>query len=450
MKNLKFFFLLIIICFVAACRKDIPLDQSTGSDDGYNSMRCNPLQVKIAVVSDIHYMSPSLLKNGAANGTAFQTYLMYDPKLLEFSDPIFKKVISQLKRDKPDILLIPGDLTKDGEKVCHEAVAYMLEQLADCGIKVYVIPGNHDINNPEAAAYNGDNASKTPTIQADDFSRIYGNFGYKNAIYRDPNSLSYVCQPYHGLWILGIDDCEYYDNTDVAIVAGKIKPETMTWILGKLQEAKQKHIKVLSMMHHGIVEHYVGEETLDPGYVTTGYETNGPLLMNAGLKIMFTGHYHANDITMLGAEGSDVLYDIETGSLVTPPSPYRVITLTNTGINISTNRVTSINCTLPGGMSFTDYSNAFLSAHLDGYFTAFLNADPPVGYGVPEDVAAYIAPQFRNAMMAHYAGDESITTEEQAADDWINNNVSDALGSALQSLWHDLPPADNQVHLYLK
>ena len=439
-----------MICVVAACKKDFLADETSKvTDDGYNALKNNPLQLKIAVMSDIHYMSPSLLKNGAANGDAFLTYLNFDSKLLEYSDPILRDVVLQLKHDKPDIVLIPGDLTKDGEKVSHDAVAGMLQQLADCGIKVNVIPGNHDINNPEARMYNGDKESPAPTINAGDFPKIYGNFGYKDAICRDPNSLTYICQPYRGLWILGIDDCEYYDNTNIAIVAGKIRPETMTWILGKLKEAKQKNITVLSMMHHGIVEHYTGEETLDPGYVTTGYETNGPLLLNAGLKIMFTGHYHANDITLLRTEGGDVLYDIETGSLVTPPSPYRMVTLTKQGMDISTSWITSIDCPLPGGMSFTDYSNAFLSAHLDGYFTYVLNAKYGIPNAAPDYLATYMAPQFRNGMMAHLAGDESISSEEQGLDDWIGNINSD-LGGALYTFWTDLPPADNQLHINLK
>lgn len=446
MKTFKFLLLLLMICFIASCKKDFLSDEtSPARNDGYDAMKCNPLQLKIAVLSDLHYMSPTLLKNGAANGAAFQAYVAADPKLLEYSNPILKKVISQLKRDKPNIVLIPGDLTKDGEKVSHDEVARLLQQLTDCGIKVFVVPGNHDINNPESRAYNGDNESSTPTIQAGDFSKIYGSFGYKNAICRDPNSLSYICQPYKGLWILGIDDCEYYANTDKALVAGLIKPGTMTWILGKLQEAKQKNITVLSLMHHGIAEHYIGQQQLDPGYVTDNYLEDGPKLMAAGLKIMFTGHYHANDITMLGTEGGDVLYDIETGSLVTPPSPYRLITFTKQGMDISTNWVTSINCPLPGGMSFPAYSNAFMCSHFDGYFAYVLHAM----YGVPEDLAAYIAPQFRNGMMAHYAGDEAITTDEQVADDWIGENVSPMLGGVLQSWWYDLPTADNVYHINL-
>jgi predicted MPP superfamily phosphohydrolase len=442
MKKLKFLLLILMIFAVAGCKKDFLADDtSQAMNDSYNALKCKPLQLKIAVISDIHYMSPSLLKNGAANGAAFQAYLAADPKLLEYSDPIFRKVISQLKRDKPDIVLIPGDLTKDGEKVCHEAIAGMLQQLAECGIKVFVIPGNHDINNPEARMYNGDNESKTPTIQASDFPKIYGNFGYKNAIFRDPNSLTYISQPYKGLWILGIDDCKYSLNTNLAIVAGVIKPETMTWILGKMQEARQKNITVLSMMHHGIVEHYTGEQQLDYGYVTDNYLEDGPKLMAAGLKVMFTGHYHANDITMIGAEGS-ALYDIETGSLVTPPSPYRMITLTSNGMDISTRRVTSINCPLPGGMSFPAYSNAFLSGHLDGYFGYVLGAS----YGLDGATATYLAPYFKDGWMAHYAGDETASPELLEA----IGSFPPPLDGALYSIWTDLPPADNQLHINLK
>ena len=120
--------------------------------------------------------------------------------------------------------------------------------------------------------------------------------------------------------------------------------------------------------------------------------------------------------------------------------------MTKNAMDINTSWVTSINCPLPGGVSLTTFSKAFLSDHLDGYFTAFLNGT----YGVPADVAGYIAPQFRNAIMAHFAGDETIWPEEQAADDWVGNNVSPILGGALQNIWHDLPTADNTSHIDLK
>ncbi len=215
--------IILLSLFSSSCTKDHPI--------GKGGVISPYFHLKIAIVSDIHYMDPSLLKNNANTGVAFNAYLDADPKLIEFSDPIFRNAISQIKAEKPDILLIPGDLTKDGERASHQSVVRLIKQISDAHIKVFVVPGNHDINNPEAVTYDGDNASPTPSISAADFSKIYSAYGYGNAIARDPNSLSYVAEPYPSLWILGIDDCEYYDNKDIAIVAGKIKPETMKWAL---------------------------------------------------------------------------------------------------------------------------------------------------------------------------------------------------------------------------
>jgi 3',5'-cyclic AMP phosphodiesterase CpdA len=79
--------------------------------------------LKIAVVSDLHYMAPGLLQGNAAEGTAFMAYLAQDPKLLQNSRDILISTLENLATQHPDILLIPGDLTKDGELVSHNEVA---------------------------------------------------------------------------------------------------------------------------------------------------------------------------------------------------------------------------------------------------------------------------------------------------------------------------------------
>jgi predicted MPP superfamily phosphohydrolase len=429
----------------ASCTKDPMINEPDQINDQINSFKSAMPHMKIAVMSDIHYLDATLLKNGAAEGAAFQTYLNSDPKLIEFSGPILEKAISEIVAAKPDILLIPGDLTKDGEKVSHETMAILLKQISDHGIKVFVIPGNHDINNPEAMAYDGNNSSPTPTISANDFANIYSGFGYKDAISRDVSSLSYVCQPFNKVWILGIDDCKYYLNGTLATVSGVIKEGTMKWIQDRLAEAKKKNITVFAMMHHGIVEHYAGQETLDPGYVTDNWESNADALADAGLRVLFTGHYHANDITMW-ANGNNVLFDIETGSLVTPPSPFRIISMDPNNMYLDTKHITSINIPFPPELDFVSYSNIFMSGHLDGIFTYMLSNNP---YNLPLGTAAEIAPQFRNAIMAHYAGDEHITPEEQAKDDYVGQ-LDPQLGYVLHSLWTDLSPSDNQYSIEMR
>jgi len=442
MKKNLFVRMLPLILIAVSCMKEAPRD---GHFPGRDKTGIPGTQLKIAIVSDIHYMDPSLLKNNAAAGAAFQAYLDQDPKLIEYSDPIFRQCISQIKSEKPDILLIPGDLTKDGEKVSHQAMTFFLKQISDAHIKVFVVPGNHDVNNPEAAQYDGDNATPAPSISAADFSSLYANFGYSNAISRDPNSLSYVNQIYPGLWLMGLDACEYENNQKIAIVAGRLKPQTKQWALQWIAEAKKRHIQIFGMMHHGILEHYTGQNQLDPGYVIDDYETTAHDFTIAGLTIMLTGHYHANDIVSR-TDGDKVLYDIETGSMVTAPSPYRIITLQGNSLDITTHYIRSIAAELPGGLDFPTYSNLFLSGHLDGYI-GYAISNPP--YSLPDELVQMGAPLLRNGFMAHFAGDEKITPAEQLQVDAFGQIVP-PLGDAINSLWTDLPPVDNTLHIKLQ
>lgn len=50
--------------------------------------------------------------------------------------------------------------------------------LSEAGIEVAVIPGNHDINNPDARRYTADGTEKVESITADEFRDIYADFGY--------------------------------------------------------------------------------------------------------------------------------------------------------------------------------------------------------------------------------------------------------------------------------
>jgi predicted MPP superfamily phosphohydrolase len=445
MKNLKFVYLLFLILVVASCAKDQLFDSSDQLPDDASYLKSSSPKLKIAVVSDIHYMSPALLPDDVANNPYFQYYLAKDPKLIALSDPIFREVISELIVEKPDILLIPGDLTKDGELINHEAMSGFLQQLADDGIKVFVVPGNHDINNPEAMTFKGDFPLPVPSVTPEDFESEYENFGYKDALYRDANSLSYINQPFSNLWILGIDACKYDANAGTSDVSGAIKPGTMAWIQEKMAIAREKNITVLAMMHHGIMEHYIGQNSLDPGYVIENYPENVAAFMNAGIRLIFTGHYHANDIVEFSS-GGKTLTDVETGSLVTPLSPYRIMILDDNFIKIDTRHVTGIGVALPGGMDFLTYSHLFLSSHLDGYFSFVLQNN----YGIATDLAEVVAPFLRNASMAHFAGDEKIGPVERKNLNSLAQVAPSFLVYALNSFWTDLPPNDNNIHIKLK
>lgn len=217
-----------------------------------------PSKTVISVISDPHYYAPSL----GTEGAAFDAYLAADRKMIAESDAILQSAIDIVKTEKPNILLVSGDLTKDGEKVSHEAFAAYLADIESTGVKVYVIPGNHDINNPDAMSYAGNTATPVESVSAEDFQQIYADFGYGEAIYRDPGSLSYVAEASDNLWILGIDSCKYAQNGTSPVTSGSLNAATKAWVLDILAEAKIKGITVIGMMHHNLSEHFTLEADL--------------------------------------------------------------------------------------------------------------------------------------------------------------------------------------------
>ena len=103
---------------------------------------------RFAVLSDLHFYDPRL----GTSGQAFEDYLNQDPKLLKESEAILDAAITNIVQQHVQFVLVAGDLTKDGELLDHVRVAQQLRRLEQRGIQVFVIPGNHDINNPDAFA----------------------------------------------------------------------------------------------------------------------------------------------------------------------------------------------------------------------------------------------------------------------------------------------------------
>lgn len=290
---------------------------------------------QIFVMSDIHVMHPDLL---VKEGAAFESYLNSDRKLLVESPVILSAMIDTILDCKPDLVLIPGDLTKDGERLSHELVRENLARLKQAGIQVCVVPGNHDVNNPHALVYNGDVTEYAETVSREEFAEIYQDYGYGSGAIRDPHSLSYLTEVAPDLVVLGIDACRYEDNrfisagdsVDVCVTDGRLKPETLAWISEKNDSLRKDGKQVLAIMHHNLVEHFNMQATIASPYVVTNDSLVRETLMKAGVRVVFTGHFHISDIAKdYNSQKTDSIYDIATGSTVTYTCPFREIVLSS-------------------------------------------------------------------------------------------------------------------------
>lgn len=421
---------------------------------------------KIAVISDPHYYAPEL----GTTGTAFNNYLSSDRKMLAESKAILESTIDLIKNSDAEIVLVCGDLTKDGELLSHQQFAKHLKQLKDAGKKVYVIDGNHDINNPDASSYNADQVTSVANITPADFKKIYHNYGYGDAVAVDPNSLSYAVDPAPGLRIIAMDSALY--DTNIADhapkTAGAFSTSRQAWIDAEIADGVAKGKRVIGMMHHGVTNHFSLESQLFPEYVIQDADQVASDLRSKGMKVVFTGHFHAQDITEKQLPNNQVIFDVETGSLMTYPVPYRSVDLASDGkLTINTNRVNNINYDT-GNESFQNYAKGFLVKGLEDLVPQMLagiimqqnpsmTADQALALA-NNAASQVVAPPYTvkdllvNAMVAHYEGDEYTDSQMLAIYQGMaasSDAMTKTLGGALLSLGTDLAPADNNVILNL-
>jgi len=394
-------------------------------------------EVKFIVFSDPHYYDPSL----GVEGEAFKKYIENDRKLLKESKYIIERAIDIIAEKEADFIIVPGDLTKDGTLISHQKFAGYLKQLESQGKKVYVVPGNHDINNPESYGYEGEMKIKHENISPEDFNRIYHDYGYGEAIASDTASLSYVAEPVEGIWLLGMDACLYKNNPEKGhpITDGAFSDATLQWIEKQLDLAKAKNKQVIGFMHHGILEHYKKQNKFYGEYIVDDYKKVSKLFASKGMKLVFTGHYHAQDVVKKDYGKDGEIYDIETGSLVTYPCPVRFVELSDNQVKINSERIKKIE-TYPEG--FSEYSKDYVWSGIEGIARRAL-----ISYKLDEDEAAKLSGQVADAFVAHYSGDEA-EKDKPFNLEGISLRGRFLIGfkkKLVSSLWEDLKPADNEV-----
>ena len=326
------------------------------------------MNLRIAVMSDLHYLSPDMI----ADTEDFEHAFNSDRKLLKESSSVLREMLERVRADKPDILLVSGDLTKDGEQECHAALAKQLQQLQQDvpGLKIYVINGNHDIRNYNAKNFNTADGKAVPATRTEpeDFKRIY------DFVYSDPTvlatftpaegnkagGLSYVARPVEGLTVIAMDTCRYSsDNTsngdDEHETSGAISADLEKWVIEQTAAAKARGDLVIGLEHHGLVPHFDVQPTILPMYLVNGYERIAQEYADAGMSVVFTGHMHAVDIAAMTTKAGNTFYDIETGSALTYPCPVRFVDLRRTTVGGETNTYMSVSTkTHIGPIHYTD------------------------------------------------------------------------------------------------
>jgi 3',5'-cyclic AMP phosphodiesterase CpdA len=352
--------------------------------------------INFAVISDPHYYDPDL----GTEGSAFEAYMLTDRKLLPESAELLELAIEEIIASDAELVIIPGDMTREGEAICHQGVVNALERLKYAGKKVYVVPGNHDINVLRSAVrYEEDLTFRVDTVSAADFAHIYNDYGYGEAIYRDNASLSYIVSLKEKLWLAALDACRYNENSaEVDQVGGKLAQESIDWLAKILDEANRKQIAVMVMIHHGVIEQWPGQGRIHHEYLIEDYQRFNRFLAAYGVRLVFSGHYHAQNVAVANHADGSFIYDVSTGSLVTPDCPMRFCRISKNRLELTAENLID---KLRPGSNFADQAEKFMIKTLIIEIKNILHK-----YRVPAKDAALIAENVATAFAAHAQGDE--------------------------------------------
>ncbi len=396
-----------------------------------------------AVASDLHVMDTSIVKRP---GKAFEEYLKNDRKLLSYSRVMLDSLSARMLILKPKYLLISGDLTKDGAYVSHQyLIHHFLAPLREAGIQPIVVPGNHDIMNPHAYIYDGDKSVRTRTINPDEFRELYGPYGYNQALSNDSSSLSYVLQLSPKVRLLCLDANQYKKNDfnlDLCYWNGVLSESTLAYVAEQAHQAQKLGMRMMIMIHHGVIPHWRLQNQASPGYVLDNASELRRLCYTYNIEICMTGHAHCQDISEHSYWGSH-LYDIETGSLVTYPCPYRVMRLHGDSLSI-------VSDSIEIGSGFEDIAKEAL---IEGVATFSLSS---VSKSFPDTLRKHIATDIGRLMVVHAHGDEVLSDKLQQDLIGLDHQMRHysflqrlRMSAVIKSLSKDSGVADNDVDLEL-
>lgn len=316
------------------------------------------------IATDIHYLADSIHDNGKS----YQNFCFIgDGRMIQYVNDIVDAFGYEIKINKPDILIISGDLTTNGEKASHLKLAEKLKEIEkSTGTRIYVIPGNHDIANPWASGFQGEGRYKIPSVSPSEFKKIYKNFGYGEAISKDKHSLSYLAAPSKDVWLLMLDTCEYQLNkkTGTPVTNGQLSESTLKWIKKCCKEAQKKNARIVTVMHHNLYDH---SSRIHYGFTLDNNEEAEKVFRENNLDLVLSGHIHIQDIKSREESGKSI-YDVTTASLIMYPLQYGVLKYTpGTGFDYSTSQVDVDTWARENGITnniltdFMSYSKLFLT-----------------------------------------------------------------------------------------
>ena len=272
--------------------------------------------VSFYLVTDTHYFENEL----GAEGKAFEKNMTTEQYFVRESSAIVKSTFARISEDKEtDIVIIPGDLTKNGEKESHKSFIKELYKLKESGKKIFVITAGHDYND-SAYVLKGDGRVPVEGTDFDDLLEMYRDFGYGDATSIDEPTHSYVAEITEGVRMLAIC-CDSKNQPK-----GAMDERHMSWAKEQIDKAKEDNCSIFAICHYPIIPSVPVFDLVEDAKIKE-WRKVASFLADNGVELVLTGHMHIQSINEFYSEKGNRLIDICTSCLVGSPAKYRKISI---------------------------------------------------------------------------------------------------------------------------
>ncbi|MBQ4337794.1 MAG: metallophosphoesterase [Clostridia bacterium] len=277
--------------------------------------------VSFYLVTDTHYFENEL----GAEGKAFEKKMATEQYFVRESSAIVKSTFARIGEDKEtDIVIIPGDLTKNGEIESHKSLIKELYKLKESGKRIFVITAGHDYGEISYAYKNDERIE----VEGTDFNALcdmYRDFGYGDAIAIDEPTHSYVAEITKGVRMLAIC-CDSLNQPK-----GAMDERHMTWAKEQIDKAKKDNCSMFAICHYPIIPSVPVFDLVGDAKIKE-WQKVASFLADNGVELILTGHMHIQSINEFYSEKGNRLIDICTACLAGSPAKYRKITIDNNSV----------------------------------------------------------------------------------------------------------------------
>lgn len=313
--------------------------------------------VNFGILSDTHYFAESSMGETEEDKQEFVDMMLLNNSTTGLAPNLLDAALANLalkaKNGEIDFVLMPGDLSRNAEYAAHKEQAEKLAKFEEeTGIPVYVINGNHDINNQRSMIYDGEElltSKKNPELRdqidttPEEFETLYKDFGfvpegdgyynrYKEKADNSEGSLSYVTDLGENYRLIALDAMMYSpDTTDSGEAeqetGGKMSDEFLAWAVAETEKAVKDGKTVIGMCHNNLVPHFETQVDILEQFVLFNWQEVVDALAKAGMHYVVSGHSHMQDVASYVTDSGDEVLELTTSSILSFPNQFRTVTM---------------------------------------------------------------------------------------------------------------------------